>query len=51
MAGVILRIRVDGNVWDFDKVADQWRVIGKRLMGPFAAGQWGIAGGGYPARK
>jgi hypothetical protein len=28
----ILRIKVDGKIWGHFKVAEEWRIIGERLM-------------------
>ena len=49
MASVILRIRVDGKVWGYDEVAEQWRVVRERLMGPIDAGVRGDCWRGLPA--
>lgn len=51
MAGVILRIRVDGKIWGYDEVADQLRLIQQRLMGPIRAGIYGSCWGDLPKPK
>ncbi len=51
MAGLILRIRVDGRIWDYDEIAEEWRVIRERLMGPIAAGLTGEYWRGLPAPR
>jgi hypothetical protein len=34
----ILRIRVDGRIWEWDNVAEEWLLIKHRLMGAYQAG-------------
>jgi hypothetical protein len=45
----ILRIRVDGKIWRYDDVANQWRVIRECLTGAFDAGISGECWRGLPA--
>lgn len=40
MAGILLRIGVDGQLWSYDRIADEWIEIQRRLLGPSRAGMW-----------
>jgi hypothetical protein len=45
----ILRIRVDGRIWNYDDVAAEWQIIGVKLMGPGMAGLRGEVWRGLPS--